>query len=236
VLATVATLVVGSAVSGALTARAEEAGGEAADTVLGELVRAWIEPSPYEEGERSAEEGLTEPVTWVEPETGPAVRVLGAEVADVPVGTTVEVEVGAEVPDEAATEAGMAPAREVLDVEVLAAAEETPTASAAPPYTNEVTVVMVLPPGGIQDGTTLAGVVAAVNGPAADFWESESNGQVRSGVTRQFDRPRVRGTTSGSATPGTSVAWTPSSPAAASPTSTATSTTSWATPGSRPAR
>ena len=46
---------------------------------------------------------------------------------------------------------------------------------------------MVTPAGGVRDSTTLADVVNQVNGPVADFWESETNGLIKIGVTAQRD-------------------------------------------------
>jgi hypothetical protein len=169
-----------------LTPAAAQAPGEVApgDTVVGEVVRAWAEPRTELAG---IGELHAEPLTWVEPENGDAVRVPTDEAEDLPLGATVEVAVGDEVVDEAATEGGLEPARELLSAEVVAAAEEPPTLPATPPFTNEVTVALVIPAGGVQDATTPADVVAAVDGPTADFWEQESNGAIRLGVTDQND-------------------------------------------------
>ena len=60
-------------------------------------------------------------------------------------------------------------------------------ARAADPLTDEVTVVMAVPAGGTQDSTTLQQVVDAVNGPVADYWNRQSGGAIRIGVTRQVD-------------------------------------------------
>ena len=46
---------------------------------------------------------------------------------------------------------------------------------------------MVTPAGGVQDGTALADVVDAVNGPVADFWEEQSRRRHQVGVTAQHD-------------------------------------------------
>jgi hypothetical protein len=48
---------------------------------------------------------------------------------------------------------------------------------------------MVQPAGAARDATTLAQVVAAVNGPVADFWAEQSGGAVRLGEGATYDRP-----------------------------------------------
>ena len=90
------------------TAHAEEPAGE---TVVGELVQAWAEHLDEAEATAHADEG---PLSWVETESGDAVRVLTEDVADIPVGSTVEVTVGDEVADAASEEQGLEPALEVL--------------------------------------------------------------------------------------------------------------------------
>ena len=156
----------------------------AGDRVVGELVQAWPEHDDRAEAVARADEG---PLTWIETPDGESVRVstgdLTDEMADgsaagLPVGATVEVVVGDEVADEATTEDGMAPALEVLAAEVVteAPADEPPVAAA---FTNTVTIVMMIPAGGTAEaGRTLAQVEAAVNGPVADFWRTQSAGAV----------------------------------------------------------
>jgi hypothetical protein len=61
------------------------------------------------------------------------------------------VTVGDEVDDDVS---GAEPAREVLSAQVPEAADIPPTAPASAPYTDEVTVARVLPPGAVPDGTT----------------------------------------------------------------------------------
>lgn len=160
------------------------------DTVVGTLVQAWPEYEHLSEVAEHADEG---PLSWIEPENGDAVRVETEEVEDLDVGATVEVVLGAEVADVAASE-GLEPAHEVLAAEVLEPAPaDAPVAEAAPatPVTNRVTVVMVVPAGGVRDSTTVDEVVAAVNGPVAGFWSRESNGTVGVSVVAQHDWPVV---------------------------------------------
>ena len=158
----------------------------AGETVVGELVQAWAEPEDHREAAAIADDGL---LTWIETDDGEAVRVSTDElVADLagptgstglPVGATVEVVVGDEVEDHASAEGGLEPAREVLAADVLevAPAEATPLAAAV---TNEVTVVMMIPLGGAPEpGRSLSQVVAAVNGPVAAFWSSQSAGTIQ---------------------------------------------------------
>ncbi|SFT43170.1 Metallo-peptidase family M12B Reprolysin-like [Geodermatophilus amargosae] len=146
------------------------------DTVVGELVQAWAEHADADEAAAHADDAL---LSWVSAEDGSSVRVDSEGVADVPVGATVEVTLGAEVPDEPGTAGSQEPAREVLDADVVAPAETVPPAPASAPYTNEVTVVRVVPSGLSPDGTTVQQLVDQVNGPVADFWETQSDGAVR---------------------------------------------------------
>ena len=54
--------------------------------------------------------------------------------------------------------------------------------SAAPakaaPVVQRIVVVTVLPPGAVADGTTAAGLVATLNGPVRDFWQTQTGGAV----------------------------------------------------------
>lgn len=54
--------------------------------------------------------------------------------------------------------------------------------SAAPakaaPAVQQIVVVTVLPPGAVADGTTAAGLVATLNGPVRDFWQTQTGGAV----------------------------------------------------------
>ncbi|MGK5115657.1 hypothetical protein [Geodermatophilus sp. CPCC 205506] len=152
------------------------------DTLVGELVQAWPEHTDEDPAEAAAL-AADGPLSWIETAPGEAVRVPTDDVADIPVGATVEVTVGDEVTDAPAAEQGLDPAREVLSAEVVEQPAAPPVAPAAPPFTNQVTVVRVLPAGGTPDGTATADVAALVDGPVADFWERETNGAVRLGVT-----------------------------------------------------
>ncbi|WP_157498797.1 reprolysin-like metallopeptidase [Geodermatophilus sp. Leaf369] len=153
---------------------------EAGDTVVGELVQAYPDPSADEhahEGEAHADEA---PLSWIEPVEGDAVRVPTEDLPAVRTGSTIEVTVGEELADEASEEQGVAPAREVLAAEVLQAATPDPTtaaAGAAP--TNTVTAVLVVPAGGSADGTSITSLVNQVNGGVASFWSDQSNDLIR---------------------------------------------------------
>ncbi|MGY1772213.1 hypothetical protein [Blastococcus sp. SYSU D00813] len=140
----------------------------AAETVVGELVQAWPEAMPG-----SGHDADAEPLTWVETAAGEAVPVSTADVADLPVGSTVELTVGAAEDGGAADDA-----RAVLAGEVREAA---PVAAATP--SNAVTVVRVVPAGGVPDGTSVAALAAAVDGPVSRFWAGQTGGAVRFGVT-----------------------------------------------------
>jgi hypothetical protein len=157
-----------------------------AETVVGTLVQAWPEHADPADALASGDDG---PLSWIEPESGDAVRVPTEDVEDLALGATVEVVLGDEVDDAPATEGGMEAAREVLQAEVLAAApdQQIPTAPAATPLTNQVTVVMVEPGGVARDAATLAEVIAAVDGPVAQFWSDESQGAITVGVSASRD-------------------------------------------------
>ena len=165
----------------ATAARAEEAAAPA--TVVGEIVQAWPEAGPA--GSAAEAEHAEAPLTWVESPTGEAVRVPTEAVASLAVGSTVEVTVGAHVPDAAGQE-GFEPARDVLGAQLLQEAPEARAARVAG-LTNQVTVAMVVPAGGQRDGATLTQLVAAVDGPVAEFWAGETDGAVRLGVTAAHD-------------------------------------------------
>ncbi|MGY1703277.1 reprolysin-like metallopeptidase [Geodermatophilus sp. SYSU D00697] len=179
-LAGVAAAVVVSLALPTAAARADEPG----DTVVGELVQAWPETdlAGAPAGAHSAEgEAAEAPLSWVETEAGGAVRVPTEAVADLPVGSTVAVTVGDRLAD-AAGEDGYEAARDVLDAEVVRSAPVHDAARTAA-LTNQVTVVLVVPAGGTEDGTTPAQVAAAVDGPVADFWAEQTDGAVSLGVT-----------------------------------------------------
>jgi hypothetical protein len=178
-----------------ITATAAPASATDDVTVVGELVRAWAE---YETPDEAAERAADGPLTWIEPEDGEAVRVPTEDVDHLALGATVEVSLGDEVVD-APAQAGLEPAHEVLSAEVVEPAEpsdpspDPPVGEALPPswISNEVTVVMVVPAGGVRDSTTLAQVVTAVNDPVADFWSRESHTAIGVGVAAQHDWPAV---------------------------------------------
>src|SRR3954454_24499347 len=154
------------------------AGEPSTTTVVGQLVQAYPEQAHPEH------DGQDAPLSWVRTAAGEAVRIPTEDVADVPAGSTVSVAVGGEV-DDAATDDGYEPAQDVVSTDVLA--DPAPTAPAAGTLTNQVTVAMVVPAGGQHDGATLAQVVAAVDGPVASFWSSQTAGAVRLGVTAAHD-------------------------------------------------
>jgi hypothetical protein len=167
-----------------------------AETLVGELVQAWPEFENPADAVARADEG---PLSWIEPAEGDAVRVPTEDVEALDPGATVEVTLGDEVVDAATREEGLEPAREVLATEVVTQPPvDPPVGEALPPgsVSNAVTVVMVVPAGGVRDSTTLGDVVAAVDGPVADFWWQESGGAVGVGVTAQHDWPATAYTAS----------------------------------------
>jgi uncharacterized protein with LGFP repeats len=155
------------------------------ETVVGELVQGYADPAPQEHVEDVHADGDAL-LSWVQTAPGEAVRVPTEDVADVEAGATVEVTLGDPVVDEAARE-GLEPAQEVLAAEVLAAPDEPAVAPATTPVNHPVTVVMLQPAGSVRDDTTLAQVVAAVDGPVADFWAQQTDGAVRLGVVAGHD-------------------------------------------------
>jgi hypothetical protein len=158
------------------------------ETIVGELVQAYSEPGPAVPASRAsgAEESEAAMLSWIR--TGDeTVRVSTEDVDHLEVGSTVRVTIGDEVADEASDE-GMEPAHEVMAAQVVEApAAEAPTAAATGPVNHQVTVVMMIPPGGAPDGRTVADVTAAINGPVATFWEQQTRGVVRLGVVATRD-------------------------------------------------
>ncbi|MDP9460616.1 MAG: hypothetical protein M3Q22_10325, partial [Actinomycetota bacterium] len=156
------------------------AAAEADTTVVGELVQAWPDD------EHAGTDGNHEdhgPIAWVETAAGNAVRVPAEDVAGIAAGSTVELTVGAQVEDAPSAEDGLAPARSVLAADVIDAPETAAARPDAAGLTNQVTVVLVTPGGAARDGVTEQQIVAAVNGPVADFWTEQTGGAVRLGVT-----------------------------------------------------
>jgi uncharacterized protein with LGFP repeats len=146
-------------------------------TVVGEFVQVWRE---YADPKEAADRAADGPLSFVLPESGESVRVDTADVEHLQVGATVELTVGRTVTDAAHAVDGYEEAREVLATEVLEAAPSPPpTAAATPPHTNTVTVVRVAPPGTTPDSRAVTDIVAEVDGPVADFWEQETDGQIK---------------------------------------------------------
>ncbi|WP_369257524.1 reprolysin-like metallopeptidase [Geodermatophilus amargosae] len=164
---------------------------DAATTVVGELVQAWPETSL--EGQHAGE-SHEEPLTFVEGADGTSVRVPASAVAGIDVGSTVEVTLGStagdstdgDSTDDDAAADGYVPAVEVLDTQVVRAARPAATVPAGS-VTNQVTVAMVAPLGGVPDGTGLADVVDTVNDDVAAFWSEQTGGAVTVGVTAAHD-------------------------------------------------
>jgi hypothetical protein len=185
----------------AVAAPAAAAGGDpvAGTTVVGSLVQAWPESADQDRPAASA------PLSWVQPASGDAVRVDTAGLGDVPAGSTVSVRVGATVTDAASAD-GYDPAHSVVRSQVIARAATggdaanagsnagtggtdgtdpdtaTTALTPAPGVTDNVTVVLVQPPGADRDGTTVDQLVRAVDGPVQRFWSQETDGAVRFGV------------------------------------------------------
>ena len=158
-------------------AAAEEA--PAGDTVVGEVIRTFAEPYDHEKATAVHEE----PMVWVEPARGAAVRLTGEEAEELPIGATVEAQIGDEVVDAAAATGAVEPARELVEADVLAAAAAAPVSASA---VHTVRVALVVPagltapaPGARSDDLDTAEELAAlVAGPVADFWRQESYGAI----------------------------------------------------------
>jgi putative cell wall-binding protein len=176
--------------------------GPAGEQVVGTLVRAYGEDHAAaggagehaEHDEHAAEDGHAvedgrELVTWVD-SGADAVRVPTEDVDTLPTGATVRVRLGGEVEDPG-TDADLEPAREVLAAQVLSAdgADGTAAASTAPAGTgsHQVSVVMAVPSGAVQDATTLDEVVSAVEGPVSAYWAAQTAGAVTLSVTDRRD-------------------------------------------------
>ncbi|WP_155858837.1 reprolysin-like metallopeptidase [Candidatus Blastococcus massiliensis] len=169
-------LVVAGAVAAAVTAgpvvAVASADEPAGTTVVGRLVQAVPETEHHDHHGHGHD---ADPLTWVETAQG-AVPVQSADVEDLPVGSTVTLDVDGEVTGEEDGE----------PLPVLSTGAVVPPAPAAVlpgPVTNEVTVVLVAPAGTAPDAGATAGQVAAlVSGPVAEFWSSQTGGAVRVGV------------------------------------------------------
>jgi uncharacterized protein with LGFP repeats len=183
----VAVSAVGLAVLPAPPAVAEE---EPAGTVVGQLVQGYADPGPADDG--GADPGHEDAglLSWIQTAPGETVRVPTEDLPEADPGATVEVALGDPVEDEAA-EQGLEAAQEVLAAEVLEAAPEAPTAAAGLPVDHPVRVVMLQPADAAAqrtaDRTTLAEVVAAVDGPVAAYWSEQTGGAHRFGVVAAVD-------------------------------------------------
>src|SRR3954452_5923928 len=125
--------VVAVCAGGLLPALPAAAGEPGASTGVGELVQA------YPEQAHLGQEGQDAPLSWVRTAAGEWVRIPTEDVADVPAGSTVSVDVGGRV-DDAATGDGYEPAHDVVSTDVLA--DPSPAGAAAGGLTNQVTVAM----------------------------------------------------------------------------------------------
>ena len=160
------------------------------DALVGTVVRAYGEDVAAHDATHDATHDAEAPelLTWVESDDA-SVRVPTEDLASVETGAVVEVVLGGEVED-APAEAGAEPAREVLDADVVEAAPEPSVAAAttaAATAAHEVTVVMAVPAGTTRDSTTLAQVVAEVEGPVNSYWSGQTGGAVTFQVTDRQD-------------------------------------------------
>ncbi|MGY2084904.1 reprolysin-like metallopeptidase [Blastococcus sp. SYSU DS0539] len=151
-----------------------------AETLVGTLVQAWPEP---EHGHEFHDPAESRPLSWIRTDAGDTVRVATDDVAEIPVGSTVEVVVGETVAEQTPLAAELEPAREVLETEILEAAATETLAPASAPFTNQLTVALVAPAGAAPDDTTADQVLTTLNGAVADFWEEQSGGTIRIGAT-----------------------------------------------------
>ena len=146
------------------------------ETVVGELVQTWPGDDPAAPSEQAADG----PVSWVRTDDGETVRIATEDVADVPVGSTIEAVLGAELADE---DPAIEPAR-TADVTVRETAPAV-TASSTP-ATHDVTVVAVATEGFhpiVPDLSWMNAVATAVNGPVHDYWAGETDGAIQLAAT-----------------------------------------------------
>ncbi len=162
----------------------DDTGTDPGDVVVGQLMQAWPDPvavgHAHEDHAHGDDDHAGEPLSWIEPTEGDAVRVPTDSLPDVAVGSTLAVTLGDEITDQAAVEQGIEPAVEVQAATVVDAATADPTtASAGTAPTNTVTAVLVLPAGASPDGMTISTVLSTLNGAVSSFWDEQSNGTVR---------------------------------------------------------
>jgi hypothetical protein len=151
--------------------------------VVGELLQAWPEEQHRHADAGHAAEG---PLSWVRTADGTTVRVDTADLRGVPSGSTVQVAVGGEQDDEATAD-GYEAVRPVHATTLVSAPEPAPVLRSSAGLTNQVTVALVTPRGATRDTTRLTDVVAAVDGPVADFWAEQSDGAISVGVAAAHD-------------------------------------------------
>ena len=96
-----ATALVAGSVLGAGGVAAADDSPSTGETVVGEFVQAW--PEHRDASDAGADDG---PLSFIRTADGGSVRVDTEDVADIPLGATVEVTVGTTITDPAATEDG----------------------------------------------------------------------------------------------------------------------------------
>ncbi|MCU1615803.1 MAG: hypothetical protein JWO98_3343, partial [Frankiales bacterium] len=145
-------------------------------TIVGRLVQAY--PESAQEDHAPAEE----PLSWVQPARGAAVKVATGDLADTPAGATVQVTIGS-----TATDPGLPDATHSVTESTVLAPPALPAAPVTAALTDRVTVVLVEAGGGRPDGTSLQDLTGPVDGPVHDFWSQQTGGAVTLGVTATRD-------------------------------------------------
>ena len=142
--------------------------------VTGSLVQAWPE------SRRRPDAEAAEPLSWVQPASGAAVRVPTDDVAGVPAGATVRVTVGARrSADPRAGRPGTStPAHDGASPAPCARRAAGHRADAGSGGTDEVTVVAADPSAPCRRRPPRRSSSTPSTGPVADFWSQQTGGAV----------------------------------------------------------
>src|SRR3954470_4728861 len=162
----------------------------ATTTVVGRLMQTWAENEHSGTAAAAEAEG---PQSFVVTADGTTVPVATQGVAGVPLDATVSVTVGGTAEQASGNPGGNAAAAPTLPVLDSTLVKSPPPPAVVPErrFTNQVTVVTVVPAGSTPDGTTAAQVADLVDHEVADFWSEQTDGAVRIGVTKTIDGVRT---------------------------------------------
>ncbi len=140
---------------------------------------------------RTAGHGAAPAVVTVLRTAAGHVQVVAADLGRVPTGTLVDVRLGAaRAPRSSAPSAVAAAGSRVTRVQIVQPAlrrpARSPQSAATAPAPHEVTVALVVPPGGTRDATTVADVASAISGGVSTFWSQASGGRIGFAVPRSY--------------------------------------------------